>query len=246
MGMLERSIRVIVSIGALLFADPATALTVTLNPGGWQSAITDRAVGVLDADEPITNLNAFPASGTTTPGAAFGGASSLTSYALSNDGFDIGFDQTIAQDFYSGSQAWAGIIFSVDEDVAYQIVGGFGVTGVDAGRYRLTTTLRDITGAPALLFESMQWSWSTPGESFTVGELGGDDSNVLEGSQSGTLLAGHRYTFFAEASLETYPEAPRLAPVSGTGGVSLYLVPEPSPALLVGLGLMALAALRRR
>ena len=52
-------------------------------------------------------------------GATQGDSSAVIDYSLSNAGFDIIFDQTVAQPVGSGSQGTAYIYFSVDQDTAY-------------------------------------------------------------------------------------------------------------------------------
>jgi hypothetical protein len=235
-----------VLLGVLLLAQAADALTVTLDPGGWSTNLTDRAlVGLSSPTESTIFPASFPESATT-PGATQGDSSAVIDYSLSNAGFDIIFDQTVAQPVGSGSQGTAYIYFSVDQDTAYEIVGSYNVSDTEGRGVYFRTYLQDITGAPTMLFESSQYSNHTPDESFTAGLLEGDTSNLLSGAPTGTLIAGRTYRFYADAALESYPDVLRTTTASGTGNLALIFVPEPSSALLVGLGLAVMGALRRR
>lgn len=244
--MLFNLVRASILFAMLLLAPGADALTVTLDPGGWSTNLTDRAAEGLSAPtESTISPASFPESAST-PGATQGDSSAVIDYSLSNAGFDIILDQTVAQPVGSGSQGTAYLYFSVDQDTTYEIVGSYNVSDTEGRAVYFRTFLEDITGAATILFESVQYSNHTPDESFTVGLLEGDTSNLLSGSPTGTLIPGRIYRFYADAALESYPDVPRTTTASGTGNLTLLFVPEPSPALLVGLGLVGVAALQRR
>lgn len=108
----------------------------------------------------------------------------------------------------------------------------------------LSASVEDV-GSNILLVRSSQRSFSTPNESFVLGESGGDVSNTSSGSLTGTLLTGRTYRFGygAELGFSYDPSPSELAVASGF--VTLTLVPEPSTASLAGLGMLALAAIGR-
>jgi hypothetical protein len=88
---------------------------------------------------------------------------------------------------------------------------------------------------------STQTSHATPNESFTFGFF----INVDIGSLTGTLIAGHDYRFFHDFGIVSSPTAPVSgATASGFTSLHLSVIPEPSTALLLGLGLFGLGARR--
>jgi hypothetical protein len=108
----------------------------------------------------------------------------------------------------------------------------------------LSVRLDDLT-APANLFNSVQESLATAAESFTVGGSGGDSSNVNTGLATGTLIGGRNYRLIVQNVIHAQSSAATQA-ATGSGTITLTFVPEPSTALLLGAGLAALAAARRR
>jgi hypothetical protein len=227
--------------GVLAVASGARAVTLSLDPGGWTSSFTDLAVESILAPILVnSNPAGLPDTGTT-PGATAGDSAAVMDYSLQHDGFQIGFTQTVDADVGSGSQGSAFLFFTPDENASYEVSGSFAVTDSEGRGVYLRTSLQDITGAPITLFRSEQHSESTLNEVFTVGLTEGDTSNVLEGSATGTLLAGRTYRFYADATLESWPSLARTTTADATGSITLS-IPEPSLqtllALAVGLGVL--------
>ncbi len=243
--MVRRLVQGFALFAALGLAHTGAALSVTLDPGGWISSFTDLAVeSVFPPDIVASNPAGLPSSATT-PGASAGPSAAVMDYTLDHDGFAIDFTQTVAASTGSGSQGTGYIYFTVDEDTTYLVSGLLDVVDSEGRGVYLRTFLEDITGAPFFLFQSEQYSQSTPNESFTIGLTEGDTSNLLSGSASGVLLAGHVYRFYADAALQSWPSAARTTTASASGNITLHL-PEPSLALAVALALARLAALRSR
>ena len=68
---------------------------------------------------------------------------------------------------------------------------------------------------------------------------------MFQGSLTGPLFAGDLYKLIINASMSTVP-VDSSQPITGNGSVTFNIIPEPSTALLVGLGLAGLAGARRR
>jgi hypothetical protein len=86
--------------------------------------------------------------------------------------------------------------FTTDVDTPYELSGIYGMDG--NGPIRQIAMLVDLDTSE-VLFNNDQWSASTTDEAFILGESGGDISNVLSGSLTGQLLAGHTYDWFFSA-----------------------------------------------
>ena len=183
---------------------------------------------------------------------AFNGAShevgseptvSSAAYSLLPTGFEIIFDHSVgtAQSVRSGSLGW--VWFTTPIDTPFLVEGEYAAQDADGRRIYQRVELLDTTTGSRLL-DGWQRSEATPNESFSVGETSGDHSNFLTGSVVGTLLAGHLYRFEYNAFIEVNP-LPVSESATSAGFFRLSTVPEPSTALLIGLGLARLASHRR-
>jgi len=134
----------------------------------------------------------------------------------------------------------------VDEDIVYVAAGSYSAVDPDGQGIELDVGLYDLT-LSSYLFDSTQGSLSTPNESFTLGETGGDDSNTSIGSLTGMLIAGHDYAYFYSALIAQLSPLPFSdATASGSVSLSFTPIPEPGPGLLLALGLVGIAVIRRR
>ena len=86
---------------------------------------------------------------------------------------------------------------------------------------------------------------ATPNESFIVGEQEGDLANVLIGSRTGNLVAGHVYALEYIACIQADPAATLSATASGFFRLALNdpPIPAPTPIPTPALGLHGLIAL---
>src|SRR5262249_14344270 len=177
------------------------------------------------------------------PTAISGNSSSTTTYSLSNTSLDFTFALARGSSYASGSFSYATIFFRPSSTVGYALSGAYASDDADGRNNILQVELDDRTAGP--LYFSDQESLATVGESFTLGGLGGDASNTLDGSPTGTLIANHDYELLVIAQLAVYPSAATTG-AQATGYVSLAFVPEPSPGLLLAMGMLGRAAGRGR
>jgi hypothetical protein len=232
--------RLLASLGAVALALPlfAASASFALGVTVWGSLEVDAADSGFDID--VANPAAVPESGTLT--AAASGTAGSASYDLAGSGFSFGFDAGISGT--PGANAFLlGLLYFVpDADVDYVFDGSFTATDVDGRHVTLTGSLYDDTAGTSL-FSSYQTSDNTANESFTLGLQGGDLDNILSGSPTGTLLAGHTYSLYLFAEIEN-TDAAYAQTATATGALNLTFVPEPGIGLLGIAGLLGLAARR--
>ena len=142
--------------------------------------------------------------------------------------------------------------FTVDANTTYNLSGAYGATDVStAGYVYLHSYLIDVTAFDNLFYH-YQESRNTLNENFVLGGYGGDYFNVLIGSLTGSLIAGHQYQWYYEAYTQAYPDPDVGATATGyfqldIGGGSSSSVPDGgSTLMLLCLTVISLAAFRRK
>jgi len=178
----------------------------------------------------------LPSSGA--PTAIDGEAQAISMYDLSNAAFEVTPEHSITGLFGSAGETVAVFNFTVDEDVNYTAAGSFSVVSPDRRFVYLYGLLFDWD-LNSFVFESWQRSVSTPNESFTLGQSGGDESNTSSGSLAGTLIAGHHYEFYISAYVSSRI-SPSTTPATASGVLSLHLsqAPEVPSSTPVGIALL--------
>ncbi len=100
-------------------------------------------------------------------------------------------------------------------------------------------------GVPPL-FYSHQKSVATLNETFGIGGMGGDDTNVLAGSPVGMLMPGKGYRYRTLVTINALSTTNGIASATGAQSIGFTAVPESSSACLFLAGGLALAMMRRR
>ncbi len=225
----------------LATAPAAFGATITL------TGTTEVTSGARDASVAgIGEDNEFPLSlpSLGTAIANHGGASSATAFELSDFGFLITFDHVRPTTLFSNAESHFFVDFVPSSTVNYVLEGQYQAVDPLGNGIRQFVHFEDLSSPVPWLIYSNQESLITPNENFVLGEAGGDQENQLVGSITGTLIAGHEYRLGVHSYLFAEPGAP-IADATASGYFSLAFVPEPSVALLCGLGLAGLVAHRR-
>jgi hypothetical protein len=234
---------------------PASALTVTLEKvGGFEVSelrtLAEQAGNgsVLELAEPGSGPGAIPFF--QTDRAVNVQVVAETKYSLTNAALEAEvLEHSWQAESVGTAQSRGRIYFSVDQNVAYAISGTYDHSnqGANASSMEFAarlSALDETTGKVDFdLFDNLQES-SVAGnaaESFQIGNEEGNLNNTLSGAQVGVLTAGTLYELFYDAQI-----ANSLAGTLGTasGSVAITFVPEPSPGVLVALGLVGMRAWR--
>jgi hypothetical protein len=176
------------------------------------------------------------------------------------------FSQSHAGGAWVGTQAGVSMVFTVDRDMAYQLIGNFAVFGGQGGASLLQSTLSEVLGFDSNgFFTGLQTlSYSHRIHQIPAGAADEEVMTLPEGtpdtnSLQGILYAGRTYTWSASALIDGIPIPPDLTmtgSATASGHLTLNLselpagstpVPEPDALVIFGLGsLLAAGAARRR
>ena len=205
------------------------------------------------SDVVSTSISGIP--GATSATAALSASSNSVQLAASGDnsGAIFSFDtQQSISSFYGYTRAYGELIFSISETTSYSLDGFFNSSTGSMADYvphpspGLMTGVAFFVGLYTLnwggpFFADQSLSYSTPDETFVLGDLNdGDAGNYTAGSLNGQLTAGN-YRLYYENYIQDYSNVD----ASASGGFTLTLgnpasVPEPRVALLMVIGLLGL------
>lgn len=206
----------------------------------------------------VTTIGALPWS-TTSTASASQTSSAQSTYNFSSTSWNISMQHNPADSvglggtFPAGSigQSYANIDFTADAALDYSLSGEYSFSG-GLGDLVMDVFLKDQT-TNTMLFYGRQWSISVNGASFVLGGTSGTYFNHLEGSLTGSLIAGNDYTFYYSYYTK---ERQNGDTISGNGNLQLALteqttqqpgaIPEPASVALMGFGLAGIAYRRQR
>ena len=230
----------LVALMVAVSVTPARATVITIHSGSMFIRAYDGVVGAAE--------NTLPASLPldTVRSATDGIAANATHYAFDHGGFLIDVEHVRAKVGNANTQSISihpsPIKFSVDVDSPYALSVFYNLSGPD--RIVFYAQLTDATAGNAVLFRNQQVSYSTPNESFTLGEVAGDTTYPIEqflsGSLTGNLLAGHHYKLEYNFTIGHWGS---INAANANGQLRLQIgeiVPEPSSLLLMLAGVAGL------
>jgi len=162
---------------------------------------------------------------------------------LDSSVFGLAFEHDRDDAYQSFAQSSGQIAFTANEYLRYEFEGSYALLG--ERRMRLVASIKDAE-TNEYIFRSDQISNSTPDDLLTIGDLGGDESNVLVGSPFGVLDAGRDYIMSYSCYISAQGSGAGRATASGNLRFAVTPVPEPTCVMLVNLGLATLIQQKRR
>lgn len=240
------SIAPLVALLVLLTQGTASAFTTTIVPGTaseiFAQARADQSVSLVTDSVVFTTIPANENLLAESSGGGFDATATAT-ILLTNPAFDIDLSLAQTGNLESSARVNGAIAFSVDEAVPYNLSGALAVLDTEtSGEIAKLFVRLATTDLQTVLFSQLQ---ETDGVIDPLFELGVDAGyGAPVGSLTGMLLANTDYLLSIDALVmdSSTPTESSYA----TGQINLNLVPEPSTALLLGFGLMALARGKRR
>jgi len=232
-----RMIAMVAPVALLAIGSPAQAgITVnswaltTYTDNGFNSGpaafVTESAVSLPFA---LTrNVTQAPAPDTT--------SQTVYNFTVAGDDvtFDFDFNQTRNGKSGSDSESFGNLTFVVGScDMAYNISGNYSISNSTSNATRwvqLNAEIKDNT-TNTVIFRSKEFSQQTANESFTLGGPvnEGDQPASFIGNLTGTLIAGHSYTF--SYSVFTFADINTTDAV-GTGGMTLAITGASNPPVI--------------
>jgi hypothetical protein len=231
-------------IACVLYSQTVAYSTVTLNSGGATTLEVVARDSTVSLANTITDLQPTSLRYTGSADAVIGTSSSHADFTLSSTSFLISSFGARNGHIDSRANVQPTIFFSVTEDTPYWLAGLFNVDDPGStGKYlEFGAALKDLTGS-SVLYETFQSSFGAPDQTFVLGGATGNVNNIITGSPTGMLLAGHDYSLNYGSSIYAADSGD---PASFTGSFEMRFksVPEGgSTALLLGTGILGMLGL---
>lgn len=244
-------------LSTLVFAACAQADTVTLVPAPFfPSGLNVNTLAGPISGSDFDDLDV--------PGPGMGSVSSALLGNTATHGYEL--DVTYGPGLAFSKSFWGGfsrtstdthrataesiLHFMVATPTAYAIAGSFAVTDAVGttipglveleSKFELLDAAMPFSIPPALVYHSYQVSDSTLGESFTIGGMGGDDTNLLFGPSSGLLIPGRIYRLRTLVTINALSTTNGGATAAGEHSITFTAIPVPEPGM--GVGLVVLTA----
>lgn len=168
------------------------------------------------------------------------GYSSTTTFSQTANSLFTAFDHVRGGDQYGSAYSRTEVEFKSDIDIPYTVTGLYSNSGI--GIF-FSSHLRDVT-ANSYVYDNYQGTKGVAA-ALSLGGTDGTETNYLQGSLTGTILANHSYAWFVVAYTQNYPNADLGALAEGNASIA-FGVPEPFAGWTGLASCAGLVALRRR
>ena len=218
-------------IVTVLASAEASADNVLIDNNFGGNQLTTKVIdGSLVEDFRINSFSSLPFQLVQT--SSIGQALSETTYDFFEAGATTTFDFTISHARGDHAQAIGHVIFVPLQDMTYELSGTYNMSG--SRTVSQAIFFRELFSSDPRLFANSQKSETTPDESFTLGEQGGDSFGQLEGSLSGQLFAGRLYRLSWQWFISSLPPDGSVATAVGSFTLILQAV-NVAPSCAVNL-----------
>ncbi|NUQ44991.1 MAG: hypothetical protein HUU22_03045 [Phycisphaerae bacterium] len=212
--MLQPRRFLLAALTALVFLAPTSSAVASVTINSW-GLRTFAYRGTGSGLETLTTTVSLPFTQTDTRTDGASSSSTTYNFTLSGDegAFEFSFSHARAAASFASAESTGEIQFTTTSTLQYSLSGQYAMLGNEW--LEVEVEIFDVT-ANSVLFSNRQFSDATANESLTLGQLGGDDTNTLAGSLTGTLPAGHQIRLRYEFLLFRFFSAGATATATGS------------------------------